>query len=375
MSEYLIRGISSVGRASGWQPEGQGFESPILHSNLPTYEASVIQRKLYDRKALLAVEYFMNRQVHSSEIAWQNGKFLPRDQLFIAPSDAGFVLGATVTEQLRTIRGEIFLPDNHAIRLANSLHEVGIDPNETMQSIFSAANQVATHNHRLLTQNKKPTDYDLGVIIFITPGLLPAQNNGLAGKPSVTIHTFPLAYSLWADSYKSGIHLQCVDIQQIPEGCWPITAKVRSRLHYFLAEQEASNSEKGSRPLLSHADGRISETSTANVAALHGGTIVTPPERDALPGISMLYLKNLATDAGFHWESRSFKRDELLTADEVFLTSTPWCVLAAVQIDRNPIGKGVPGPVFHELLNAWSENVDLDIVEQARIGKMRQPEP
>jgi hypothetical protein len=26
-----VRGISSVGRASGWQPEGQGFKSPILH--------------------------------------------------------------------------------------------------------------------------------------------------------------------------------------------------------------------------------------------------------------------------------------------------------------------------------------------------------
>ena len=87
----------------------------------------------------------------------------------------------------------------------------------------------------------------------------------------------------------------------------------------------------------------------------------------------MLYLKNVAQSAGFHWESRSFKRDELLNADEVFLTSTPWCVLAAVQIDRNLIGNGVPGPVFHELLNAWSENVSLDLVEQARIGKMRQP--
>ena len=31
-SRYIARGISSVGRASGWQPEGQGFESPILHS-------------------------------------------------------------------------------------------------------------------------------------------------------------------------------------------------------------------------------------------------------------------------------------------------------------------------------------------------------
>ena len=315
----------------------------------------------------------MNRQVHSSDIAWQDGKFLPRDQLSIALGDAGFVLGATVTEQLRTIGGEIFLPDDHAERLANSLPEVGVTPTETIQSIFSAADQVVSHNHRLLTQNKKPKDYDLGVIVFITPGPLPAQNNGLTGKPSVSIHTFPLAYSLWADSYEHGISLRCVGIQQVPEACWPMTAKVRSRLHYFLAEQEASAAEKGSRPLLSHADGRISETSTANVAALYGRTIVTPPDRDALPGVSMLYLKNLAQNAGFHWESRSFKRNELLTADEVFLTSTPWCVLAAVRIDRNPIGKGVPGPVFHELLNAWSENVSLDLAEQARTGKMRQP--
>ena len=98
----------------------------------------------------------MNRQVHPSEIAWQDGTFLPRDQFSIAPGDAGFVLGATVTEQLRTIGGELFLPDDHAERLANSLHEVGVHPDETMQSIFSAANQVASHNHRLLTQNKNP---------------------------------------------------------------------------------------------------------------------------------------------------------------------------------------------------------------------------
>ena len=76
-----------------------------------------------------------------------------------------------------------------------------------------------------------------------------------------------------------------------------MTAKVRSRLHYFLAEQEASAYEKGSRPLLAHADGRISETSTANIAALHGRTIVTPPKEDALPGISMGYLKNLSEDS------------------------------------------------------------------------------
>lgn len=37
------RGISSVGRASGWQPEGQGFESPILHF-IDRFGSSVIDR-------------------------------------------------------------------------------------------------------------------------------------------------------------------------------------------------------------------------------------------------------------------------------------------------------------------------------------------
>ena len=172
MSENLTRGISSVGRASGWQPEGQGFESPILHSNLPTYrEFTYFSEKFINPRALLAVEYFMNQQEHLSEIAWQNGKFLPRKELAISPGDAGFVLGATVTEQLRTFRGKIFLSDDHAQRLANSLHDVGIVPNETMQSIFSAANQVAMDNNKQLTQGNNQTDQDRGFVILINPGL------------------------------------------------------------------------------------------------------------------------------------------------------------------------------------------------------------
>ncbi|MDP6676186.1 MAG: hypothetical protein QGI29_01345, partial [Pirellulales bacterium] len=76
--------------------------------------------------------------------------------------------------------------------------------------------------------------------------------------------------------------------------------------------------------------------------------------------------------AGFLWESRSFNKDELITADEVFLTSTPWCILAAVQIDGQPVGKGVPGPIYHEFLNAWSKNVGVDIADQAHFGKTSQ---
>lgn len=307
----------------------------------------------------------MNRQVSFSDIAWQDGNFLPRHQLSISPSDAGFVLGATVTEQLRTIQGKLFCADAHADRLSNSLRDVGIAPYETIKAIFSAADHVATHNHEVLTKGGKASDNDLGVIIFITPGLMASQNSGLPGKPSTTIHTFPLAFNLWADAYESGTSLRCVTVRQVPKDCWSMTAKVRSRLHYFLAEQEASAYEKGSRPLLAHADGRISETSTANIAALHGRTIVTPPKEDALPGISMGYLKNLSEDAGFQWETNSLTRENLLSADEVFLTSTPWCLFAVTRIDGEIIGQKPPGPVFRKLLYAWSDNVGLNLSKQA----------
>ncbi|MBT4886751.1 MAG: hypothetical protein HON07_06000 [Planctomycetaceae bacterium] len=307
----------------------------------------------------------MNRQESSSDIAWQDGSFLPRHQLSIAPSDAGFVLGATVTEQLRTIQGKLFRADAHAERLSNSLYDVGMTPHETITAIFSAADHVATHNHQLLTKGGRSSDNDLGVIIFVTPGLIASQNGGLPGKPSVTIHTFPLAFNLWADAYESGTSLRCVTVQQVPKECWSITAKVRSRLHYFLADQEASAYEKGCKPLLAHADGRISETSTANIAVLHGKTITTPPREDALPGISMDYLKTLSEDAGFQWETNSLRRENVLSADEVFLTSTPWCLLAVARVDGDFIGPNAPGPVFRRLLRDWSANVGLDLSEQA----------
>ena len=43
-------------------------------------------------------------------------------------SDVGFILGATVAEQLRTFAGQIFHLDDHLARLAQSLEIVGLRP-------------------------------------------------------------------------------------------------------------------------------------------------------------------------------------------------------------------------------------------------------
>ena len=60
-------------------------------------------------------------------------------------------MGATVTEQLRTFRGRLFLPEPHARRLARSLELIGLEPPvRRPRCMLAAAAAVAAHNHALL---------------------------------------------------------------------------------------------------------------------------------------------------------------------------------------------------------------------------------
>ena len=328
-----------------------------------------------------AIETMSAAEAIRGEQAWLDGRFLSRAELALPVGDAGFVLGATVTEQFRTFRGRIFLPDDHARRLAESLAVVGIAAAVTIDEMLAAAERIASHNHQLaasaaaghLGQAFTADDPgpDLGLVIFVTPGDVASQHGGAGGSPRVAIHTFPLAFPMWADAYDRGVALRMVSVTQVPETCWPLRAKVRSRLHYYLADREAAAAEAGARAVLAHDDGRISETSTANIAAVMEGGIVTPPTTDALGGVSLACARKLADSLGIPWQERSLTAADLATADEVLLTSTPNCMLPATRFDGHPVGDGTPGPVFRSILAAWSRLVSLDIASQARVEAAR----
>ncbi|MFM9059573.1 MAG: aminotransferase class IV [Planctomycetaceae bacterium] len=300
--------------------------------------------------------------------AWADGRFVPQDGLAVPVGDAGFVLGATVTEQLRTFRGRLFLPDVHVRRLAESLAILGLEPGVSPAELAAAAAEVAARNHARCAAGRPAAMLppDLGVVIFVTPGDLPAQHEGRGGTPRAVVHSFPLAFGTWAAAYDAGVALRSVAVRQVPETCWPIRAKVRSRLHYFLADREARATEPAARAVLAHADGRISETSTANVALVAHGTVTSPPPADALAGVSLDHARRLATRLGIPWREASLTAADLAAADEILLTSTPSCILPATRFDGASVGAGRPGPVFHAILAAWNAEVGLDIAAQAR---------
>ena len=74
----------------------------------------------------------------------------------------------------------------------------------------------------------------------------------------------------------------------------------------------------------------------------------------------------LATALKIPAEETILQPYDLYTAEELFFTSTPYCIMPATKFNGLPVGDGKVGPVTKRLLSAWSEQVGVDIVAQGQ---------
>ena len=302
-------------------------------------------------------------------VAYLNGRWIHAREAMVSVGDAGFVLGVSVAEQLRTFAGKLFRLDEHLARLSHSLDIVGVDPGMSVAEIGAIAADLAARNHRLLAP-----DDDLRLAIVVTPGMHPSYGversargeSPAPPRPTVCLHTHPLAFHQWADRYRTGQWLATTDIRQAPASCWPAELKCRSRMHYYLADRRASAVSPRARALLLDLDGYVTETSTANLLIFRASEgLISPPMEKILPGISMSAVKDLAAELDIPFLYRDMTVEDIIGADEAMLTSTSTCILPVVRLNDRPIGDGRPGRAFETLLAAWSRAVGVDIAAQA----------
>jgi branched-subunit amino acid aminotransferase/4-amino-4-deoxychorismate lyase len=295
--------------------------------------------------------------------AYLNGNWIPASDLRIGIDDLGFLVGATVTERLRTFGGQVFRLDEHLQRLRHSLEIVGLDAD-------AIACQVADAIPEFLARNRdqiEPDD-DWSIVAFATPGV-----SGTS-RPTVCVHGYPLPFHNWAAHFETGLPVIISRVRQVPPNCWPAELKCRSRMHFYLADREATLAQPGARAVLLDQDGHIAEATTANVIIYRRGeSLVSPPAEHILPGVSLGVVEQLAQKVGIPFCKRSLTVEQFRAADEALLTSTSICVQPIVACDGNPVGAGRPGAVYQKVLNAWGDLVGVDIAEQARRFAARRP--
>jgi branched-subunit amino acid aminotransferase/4-amino-4-deoxychorismate lyase len=322
-------------------------------------------------------------------LAYFNGQIIAASQARLAIYDAGFVLGATITEQTRTFGHRPWRLADHLHRLLRSLEAARMDVDLSKEQWISISKELIEHNARFVHQRD-----ELGLIQFVTPGEYPtyagmaaaggARSAGFSlspdglkpalrsAAPTVCIHTFPLPFEVWAERMRRGAHLVTPPVRHMPPECCDPAIKHRSRFHYYLADQQARLVDPQASALLLDLAGNVTETSTANFLMVEKGTIVSPTMRNILPGISRQVVIELATRLGIPFAQRDFPIEAAMKAQEALLTSTPYCLMAVTQINGTMLSDGRPGPIFHRLLTAWSQEVGLDIACQIEEGAQRR---
>ena len=295
-------------------------------------------------------------------VAMLNGEFIPATELTVPVYDAGFMQGVTVSERMRTFHGSLFRLDRHLERLSNSLAIVGLEHKVAIGHLAEWAVELVARNHALLEHGD-----DLGLSLFVTPGPYPTLAPAGVTGATIGMHTYPIPFHQWVDLYDQGQPLEVTDIRQVPDACWPVELKCRSRMHYYLADLHARRKDRAARALLLDASGYVAEASTANLVIYRRDEgLVSPPREKILPGVSAAMLKTLAADANVPFNHREVTIDDVLSADEAMLSSTSPCLLPVRSLNGQEIGTAGPGPVFCDAIERWSDRVGVAIVQQAR---------
>jgi para-aminobenzoate synthetase / 4-amino-4-deoxychorismate lyase len=106
-----------------------------------------------------------------------------------------------------------------------------------------------------------------------------------------------------------------------------------------LLDRFAATAEDTVIPLLLDAGSEVLEASRANVFAVRDGTLLTPPaDGRIVPGIARMRTLELARAAGQDVREERLSLDDLLAADEVFLTNS----VRGVELVRSIDGRDVP---------------------------------
>jgi branched-subunit amino acid aminotransferase/4-amino-4-deoxychorismate lyase len=297
--------------------------------------------------------------------AYLNGRFIPHEEASLFLHDAGFVFGATATDLLRMFRHRLFRLEDHVARFRQSCSLAHVPQPIPDEEIIRLANELTARNAALL----RPND-DLVLVMFATPGPIGYYQGreSDAGKdtPTFGMQTFPLPLWRYAPLFRDGAHLVVPTIRQLPPSTVDPRIKQRSRLHWWIAGQEAQQIEKGAWALLLDANGNVTETAAANFLVVKDGVVTSLPRGSILGGISLLTVEEICQELQIPFQERPLTIKDCLGADEAVLTGTSFCLAGVSQLNGTRISW--PGQVFERLLEAWNKRVGLDIRAQILSG-------
>lgn len=266
-----------------------------------------------------------------------NGAYVPENEAKISIFDRGFLFADGVYEVTSVLDGKLIDFDGHAIRLARSLDELGMNHPISKEDLLEV--------HRELVRVNEITD---GLVYLqVTRGA--AADRDFAYPPADTPNTVVLFTQNKPGLAESPMAQEGIKIISIEDQRWGRRdIKTVQLLYPSMGKMMAKAAGCDDAWLVE--DGKVTEGTSNNAYIVKGGKIITRElSTDILHGITRAAVLRFAKEAQMVVEERSFTMEEAYSADEAFFTSASAFVMPVVEMDGNTVGTGKPGRVATRL--------------------------
>jgi branched-chain amino acid aminotransferase len=275
-----------------------------------------------------------------------NGRAMPFEDARIHPLALGASFGVGVFEGIRAYRhpetGQftVFRLDEHLERLGQGMKVLRFDDPPALSTLRSAVLQV-------VRENAPDDDAYIRVQVHIE-GLGTMASRGPVGWIAAAL---PRERSA---KFATGLSLGVSSWTRLSDNAMPPRIKSTANYHAGRLATLQAKSDGYDSAIILTARGKVSEAPGACLFMRRGDRLVTPGRSsDILESVTRETVMTLAREQGIPVEERDVDRTELYVADEVFLCGTGQELVPVVQVDRLPVGAGVPGPMTQRLQAAY----------------------
>jgi branched-chain amino acid aminotransferase len=294
---------------------------------------------------------------------WINGEFIDESEAAVSVRDTGLLHAAGVFTTMRSYGGKIFRLADHLRRVRESCEALFIPLQHKDDELLSVASELLRRNDLA----------DARLRLTVTRGT--AQQDPLHGmhlQPTAFLTAAPLE-PYPAEFYAKGMTAALLDEQKLNP--YDIQAG-HKMLNYFsrLSGLREANRRGAGEALWFNVHNYLQSGSISNVFVVKNGVLMTPPTnaelRDpavaaesrypksaVLPGVTRAAVIEIAKSESIEVRLASIDVNQLLEADEIFITNSIMQVMPICRIERRAIGGDKPGPITLKLTSAYSEMV------------------
>ena len=285
-----------------------------------------------------------------SKYIWFDGKFLTHDKAKVSVTTHAIHYGTSIFEGIRAYKNEenlfIFRLNEHVKRFRNSGKYYNI-------SLRFSDNEIKKAIINLCRKNKIKKSCYIRPFYFV--GQYGINLHVTKKAPThVAIFSFP-----FGDLFNKNGITSCISIwRKFSDASTPTQAKMGGNyLNSILATQDAKN--RGfDEAILLDKNGYVSEAPGENIFIIKNNTLFTPPlSSSALDGITRRSILTFSKDLGLKTKIKNITKEELKSANEVFLSGTAAEITPIIQIDKKKISSGKIGNLTKTIMEKYHDIV------------------